>query len=94
MPEKYSIIGTGRTAFTDKKYQEEILSSVNQFSRNGKVKKEQWAEFEPNVHYCSVDISEEKTFENLKKEIEKQKKKNNFVYRNRLRPLQSAHGDS
>ncbi|RZJ79835.1 MAG: glucose-6-phosphate dehydrogenase, partial [Flavobacterium sp.] len=74
MPEKYSIIGTGRTSFTDKKYQQEILNSVNQFSRNGKVKKEQWAEFEPNVHYCSVDISEEKTFENLKKEIEKYQK--------------------
>ncbi len=39
MPEKFSIIGTGRTEFTDAKYQEVILENINEFSRNGKVKK-------------------------------------------------------
>lgn len=74
MPQKFSIIGTGRTVFTDQKYQEELLSSVNEFSRNGKVKKEEWSEFEKNIHYCSVDISVQKTFETLKTEIEKYQK--------------------
>ena len=40
MPEKFSIIGTGRTEFTGNQYQEELLHSVNEFSRNGKVKKQ------------------------------------------------------
>ncbi len=74
MPEKFAIIGTGRTEFTEKKYQEELLHSVNEFSRNGKVKKQEWNYFEKNIHYCSVDISVQKTFENLKKEIAKYQK--------------------
>ena len=32
MPEKFSIIGTGRTVFTDKKYREVILENI--FKKN------------------------------------------------------------
>lgn len=71
MPEKFTIIGTGRTEFTDKKYQEVILDNINEFSRNGKVKKEIWSTFETNIQYCPTDITTPKTFENLKKTIEK-----------------------
>jgi glucose-6-phosphate 1-dehydrogenase len=71
MPQSFSIIGTGRTEFTDKKYQEVLLESVNEFSRNGKVKKESWGTFAENVHYCATDINNPKTFEHLKENIEK-----------------------
>lgn len=71
MPEKFSIIGTGRTEFTDKKYQEVILENINNFSRNGKVAKETWSSFESNIKYCPTDITTPKTFENLKQTVEK-----------------------
>ncbi|RZK89038.1 MAG: glucose-6-phosphate dehydrogenase, partial [Pedobacter sp.] len=71
MPAKFSIIGTGRTAFTDEKYQKELLNSVNEFSRNGKVKKDKWDVFSKNIHYSSIDVKSQETFENLKVEIEK-----------------------
>lgn len=71
MPEQFSIIGTGRTAFTDKNYQKEILDSVNEFSRSGKVKADKWEVFSKNIHYCSVDIQAQQTFKDLKAEIEK-----------------------
>jgi len=71
MPAKFSIIGTGRTAFTDDKYQKELLHSVNEFSRNGKVKKDKWDVFSKNIHYSSIDVKSQQTFENLKVEIEK-----------------------
>lgn len=74
MPASFSIIGTGRTEFTDEKYREVLLESVNEFSRNGKVKKETWSTFAENVHYCSTDINSPKTFENLKTDIEKYQK--------------------
>lgn len=70
MPEKFSIIGTGRTVFTDESYRTELLKSVNEFSRNGKVKKDEWNEFEKSIRYSSVDISIPKTFVNLKSVIE------------------------
>ncbi len=71
MPAQFSIIGTGRTAFTDEKYQKELLHSVNEFSRNGKVKKEKWDVFSQSIHYSSIDVKSQQTFENLKVEIEK-----------------------
>ncbi|MES2419382.1 MAG: glucose-6-phosphate dehydrogenase [Bacteroidota bacterium] len=71
MPQKFSIIGTGRTAFTDIKYQEELLANINEFSRNGQVKQETWNKFSANIHYCPTDINIPKTFENLKRDIEK-----------------------
>ncbi|MBC7615353.1 MAG: glucose-6-phosphate dehydrogenase [Pedobacter sp.] len=74
MPEKFSIIGTGRTVFTDKKYREVILENVNEFSRNGKVKAETWRTFEPNIRYCATDITTPNTFENLKETIEELQK--------------------
>jgi glucose-6-phosphate 1-dehydrogenase len=71
MPSQFSIIGTGRTPYTDNKYQEVLLESVNEFSRNGKVKNDTWNPFSENVHYCATDINNPKTFENLKETIEK-----------------------
>ena len=71
MPAKFSIIGTGRTAFTDEDYQKELLHSVNEFSRNGKVVKDKWDVFSKNIHYSAIDIKSQQTFENLKVEIEK-----------------------
>jgi glucose-6-phosphate 1-dehydrogenase len=70
MPDQFSVIGTGRTSFTDEKYQKELLDSVNEFSRKGSVDKEEWSGFEKNVRYCTVDISKEQTFQNLKETIE------------------------
>src|SRR6218665_194460 len=61
MPAKFSIIGTGRTEFTDEKYQKELLHSVNEFSRNGKVKKEKWDVFSQNIHYSSIDVKSQQT---------------------------------
>lgn len=71
MPEKFSIIGTGRTEFTDAKYQEVILENINEFSRNGKVEKDSWEQFGANIKYCPTDINTPKTFQNLKETVEK-----------------------
>ncbi len=71
MPPKFAIIGTGRTEFSQNKYQKELLDSVNEFSRSGKVKESKWDDFSKNIHYCAIDVEVQKTFEDLKIEIEK-----------------------
>lgn len=69
MPEKFSIIGTGRTVYTDKNYQELVREHINAFSRNGKVKETDWRNFEPNIRYCATDITNPDTFKTLKDTI-------------------------
>jgi glucose-6-phosphate 1-dehydrogenase len=69
MPNQFAIIGTGRTSFTDEQYQGVLLEGINQFSRNGKVKESKWDKFKSSIHYCSVDIGESSSFENLKENI-------------------------
>ena len=71
MPTEFAIIGTGRTEFSQNKYQKELLDSVNEFSRSGKVQESKWDEFSKNIHYCAIDVEIQKTFEDLKTEIEK-----------------------
>src|SRR5699024_5615035 len=56
LPEKFALVATSRTELTDKKYQEELLSAVNKFSRRGKAKKEDWAKFSSHITYLAADI--------------------------------------
>lgn len=74
MPDQFAIIGTGRTEFNDENYRQEMLDSVNQFSRDGKVKSEMWDVFGKCIHYCTIDITSQKTFEDLKGQIDGFKK--------------------
>lgn len=58
LPEKFAIIGTSRTEFSDEKYRDSLLEGINQFSRTGKVKKEKWAEFSSNISYQAANIND------------------------------------
>lgn len=69
MPDQFSIIGTGRTPLTDDAFAKRILDDVNQFSRSGKVKKEQWADFSKNIHYQSSNIKDAKTYTEFGKRV-------------------------
>ncbi|WP_029285146.1 glucose-6-phosphate dehydrogenase [Pedobacter sp. R20-19] len=74
MPEKFAIIGTGRTEFTDDSYKAALEDAVNEFSRSGKVKKDKWENFGNTIHYCPTDFAQPKTFENLKNAVDKYQK--------------------
>ena len=60
MPEKFSIIGLGRTKFTDKQYRDKVFGGVTDFSRQ-KGTKEKWDAFSKAVHYQVSDIFDEKS---------------------------------
>lgn len=58
LPEKFAIIGTSRTEFSDEKYRDSLLEGINQFSRTGKAKKEKWTEFSSNISYQAANIND------------------------------------
>ena len=70
MPDRFAIIGTGRTEYTDQGYKDALEDAVCAFSRTGKVK-EKWDRFGNTLHYCATDFDQPQTFENLKSCIEK-----------------------
>lgn len=73
LPEKFAIIGTSRTKFTDEKYRNSLLAGINEFSRTGKAKKEEWAVFSANISYQAADIMDIASYNEFQLKIEKLK---------------------
>lgn len=75
LPENFAIVGTSRTKLSEQKYKAELLAAVNQFSRKGKAKKEEWGKFAENICYQPADVTDASTFKPFKSLIGKYKKK-------------------
>lgn len=73
LPENFAIIGTSRTKFTDEKYRDSLLSGINDFSRTGKAKKEEWATFSSNIYYQAADIKDVASYNDFDSRIRKLK---------------------
>jgi len=84
MPAQFSIIGTGRTQYTDEQFRTNLLNDINQFSRSGKADKDKWAEFAKNIYYQVSDVKDAETFKEFGKRIDKHnadwKTKCNVIY--------------
>ncbi len=74
MPDQFSIIGTGRSKLTDKKYRGKLLEGVNKFSRKGKVKKEEWDIFSKKLKYQVADVTLQNAYSDLSAQINSFKK--------------------
>lgn len=70
MPDHFSIIGTGRTQLSDEQFREKLLEGINNFSRSGKAKPEQWEAFSQNIYYQVSDLKDAKTYQELGSRIE------------------------
>src|SRR5258705_12312122 len=62
MPDKFSIIGAGRTELTNEQFRQKLLEGINQFSRNGKATNDKWAEFSQHIVYKSADLNNYETY--------------------------------
>ncbi|HKC35742.1 MAG TPA: glucose-6-phosphate dehydrogenase, partial [Chitinophagaceae bacterium] len=62
MPDKFSIIGVGRTELTNEEFRQKLLDGINQFSRNGKATNDKWAEFSQHIVYKSADLNNYETY--------------------------------
>lgn len=74
LPANFAIIGTSSTKMTDKKYKDELLASLNEFSRKGKSNKEDWSKFASNIFHQAADITTASSFKPFGDYIEKFKK--------------------
>ncbi|RYY30631.1 MAG: glucose-6-phosphate dehydrogenase [Sphingobacteriaceae bacterium] len=62
LPERFSIIGTGRTKLSDDDFKTKLLDGINQFSRNGKADPEKWKAFSDNIVYQAADLNDAETY--------------------------------
>ncbi len=69
MPEKFAIIGMGRTEYSDNKYRAMLKENLDEFSRRGKARKDDWEAFSPAISYLVSDIFAEQTYEELTQRI-------------------------
>src|SRR5680860_194105 len=62
LPDNFAIIGAGRTKYTDEKFRDKLLDGINQFSRKGKAKKEDWSTFSSHIFYQISDLNASKSY--------------------------------
>src|SRR5665213_2217520 len=71
LPDKFAIIGSGRTKLTDEQFRDNLLNDINQFSRSGKAAKAKWADFSANIFYQAADVKDAETYKEFGKLIDK-----------------------
>ena len=84
LPEKFTIIGCGRSEMSDVDYRNKLLDGINQFSRKGKANKSKWADFSSHIFYHGADLNDSKSYkviaDIIKKNEEEWKEKPLIVF--------------
>src|SRR5690606_36712103 len=65
MPEKFAIIGVGRTKLDDDTYREHLHEGLVEFSRKGKPDDKEWEPFKATVSYFESNINDPAAYEGL-----------------------------
>jgi glucose-6-phosphate 1-dehydrogenase len=65
MPEKFEIIGIGRSEFSDEKYRTRLLEGIRQFSRRKGEANDHWQEFSKHVCYLQMDAENEADYQKI-----------------------------
>jgi glucose-6-phosphate 1-dehydrogenase len=71
MPEKFSIVGIGRTEYTDEKYRVRLLEGIKEFSRRKDVVDDQWKDFSQHVSYLKMDAEKDERYSGIEQLIQK-----------------------
>jgi len=74
MPEKFGIVGIGRSEYSDEKYRERLLDGIRQFSRRKGEDNGHWKDFSQHVSYLKMDAENEAEYPKIS-EIVKAKEK-------------------
>lgn len=70
LPKNFAIIGNGRSKLTDAKYRTSMLEAVDEFSRKGKAKKEDWTQFASHIVYQEANIKDAAEYKNFGERID------------------------
>ncbi|HZZ76664.1 MAG TPA: glucose-6-phosphate dehydrogenase, partial [Puia sp.] len=71
MPEKFSIVGIGRTEYTDENYRNRLLEGIKEFSRRKEVADSQWKDFSQHVTYLKMDAEKDEKYTGIEQKIQK-----------------------
>ena len=74
MPEKFGIVGIGRTEYAGEKYHEHLLDGIKQFSRRKGEQNGKWKDFSQHVSYLQMDAEKEEEYQKIA-ELVKSKEK-------------------
>ncbi|HEY1200312.1 MAG TPA: glucose-6-phosphate dehydrogenase, partial [Niastella sp.] len=72
MPEKFQIVGIGRTAYSDDSFRKHLYDGIQQFSRRKDDKNGKWEQFSKSISYLQMDAGNEADYQKIA-EIVKQK---------------------
>jgi glucose-6-phosphate 1-dehydrogenase len=69
LPDKFALIGLGRSKFNNKDYRTHLQEGLEEFSRSGKPAKEKWEPFQSTITYLQSDINNQESYQKLSKEL-------------------------
>lgn len=75
MPEKFSVVGIGRSEYSDENYRSHLLEGIKQFSRRKDVPDAKWQAFSPHISYLRMDAEKDEEY-NLIGDLIKKRKPN------------------
>ncbi len=75
LPDNFAAIGLDIKDMSDDDFRTRVLDGINQFSRSGKAKPEDWQKFSPKLAYRKADFTSGETFDRLAQQIESIEKK-------------------
>jgi glucose-6-phosphate 1-dehydrogenase len=65
MPQRFKVVGLGRTQQSDDDFRKTMEDGVNNYSRRGKADAGKWKSFAVNLAFLVSDISDDKTYEDM-----------------------------
>src|SRR5580765_3293922 len=71
MPEKFGIVGIGRSAYTDEKFREHLLEGIQQFSRRKGEQNGSWQKFSQCVSYLQMDAEDDAEYKKIAEIVKK-----------------------
>lgn len=74
MPEKFDIVGIGRTTYTNDNYRNHLLDGIKQFSRRKDEQNGKWSDFSQHIIYLQMDAEDEAEYHKIA-EVVKEKEK-------------------
>src|SRR5690606_5742574 len=67
LPEKFNVIGVGRTSFPDiNEYRGKLLEGIRDFSRRKENLEEKWLSFAPLISYHEMDLTDDESYRRMK----------------------------
>ncbi|ERJ57142.1 glucose-6-phosphate dehydrogenase [Sphingobacterium paucimobilis] len=70
MPEKFAIIGLGRTELDNATYRTHLAEGLSEFSRTGTPEQQKWEEFSPNITYFPSNIDDIDSYKELASQLD------------------------